>query len=100
MEHTMGEDKLKAMATEFAKHLKTEQDLNQFSRMLKKMTVEAALEGELDDHLGYDKHAPEGRGSGNSRNGKTTKPQNDSRAISVMSISTSPEIAMPASNPS
>ena len=28
---------------------------------LTKMVVEGALEGELDDHLGYGKHDPEGR---------------------------------------
>ena len=27
---------------------------------LTKMVIEGALEGELDDHLGYAKHAPEG----------------------------------------
>ena len=27
----------------------------------------------MTDHLGYDKHAPEGRGSGNSRNGTSAK---------------------------
>ena len=36
---------------------------------LTKMVIEGALEGELDDHLGYPKHDPEGRNSGNSRNG-------------------------------
>ena len=36
---------------------------------LTKMVVEGALEGELDDYLGYGKHDPEGRDSGNSRNG-------------------------------
>ena len=36
---------------------------------LTKMVVEGALEGELDDHLGYGKHDPEGRDGGNSRNG-------------------------------
>jgi putative transposase len=40
---------------------------------LTKMVVEGALEGELDDHLGYSKHAPEGRNSGNSRNGHRAK---------------------------
>ena len=32
-----------------------------------------ALEGELDDHLGYGKHDPEGRDGGNSRNGRRAK---------------------------
>jgi putative transposase len=40
---------------------------------LKKRLVERALEGEMTDHLGYEKHAPEGRDGGNSRNGKTRK---------------------------
>ena len=35
--------------------------------------VERALQAELTDHLGYDAHAVEGRGSGNSRNGSGTK---------------------------
>ena len=40
--------------------------------LLKRLTgalVERALEAELSDHLGYEEHAVEGRGSGNSRNG-------------------------------
>src|SRR3974390_208176 len=36
---------------------------------LTKMVVEGALEGELDDHLGYEKNDPAGRDGGNSRNG-------------------------------
>src|SRR5438105_7394625 len=40
---------------------------------LTKMVVEGALEGELDDHLGYGKHAPAGRNGGNSRNGHRAK---------------------------
>jgi hypothetical protein len=35
---------------------------------LTKIVVEGALEGELDDHLGYGKHDPAGRDGGNSRN--------------------------------
>lgn len=40
---------------------------------LKKRLVESALEAEMTEHLGYEKHAADGRGSGNSRNGKTSK---------------------------
>ena len=40
---------------------------------LTKMVIEGALEGELDDHLGYGKHDPEGRDGGNSRNGHRAK---------------------------
>ena len=38
-----------------------------------KRAVEAALSAEMTDHLGYEKHAADGRGSGNSRNGLTGK---------------------------
>src|SRR6201989_3011863 len=34
---------------------------------------ERARAEEMPEHLGYDKHAPAGRGSGNSRNGVTGK---------------------------
>jgi putative transposase len=40
---------------------------------LVRQAVEAALQGEMTAHLGYDRYAAEGRGSGNSRNGSTTK---------------------------
>lgn len=42
-------------------------------KQLTKALVERALNTELTHHLGYDKHKAEGRGSGNSRNGKTRK---------------------------
>lgn len=67
----MDENKLKALAPELAKGLKTEADLNQFSRMLTKLTVETALNAELTDHLGYEKNAPK-KGS-NARNGYSSK---------------------------
>ena len=40
---------------------------------LTKRVLETALEGELDDHLGYAKHDPAGRSTANSRNGKRSK---------------------------
>jgi len=40
---------------------------------LTKLVMESALEGELDDHLGYGKHDPAGRDGGNSRNGRRSK---------------------------
>ena len=40
---------------------------------LTKMVIEGALEGELDDHLGYARHDPDGRDGGNSRNGRRAK---------------------------
>lgn len=40
---------------------------------LTKMVLESALEGELDDHLGYPQHDPAGRNGENSRNGRRGK---------------------------
>jgi putative transposase len=40
---------------------------------LTKMVAGGALEGELDDHLGYEKNDPAGRNGGNSRNGHRAK---------------------------
>lgn len=40
---------------------------------LTKRVLETALEAEMTEHLGYDKHDPAGRGSGNSRNGVRPK---------------------------
>jgi len=42
-------------------------------QQLVKQTMEAFLELEMEEQLGYSKYAAEGRGSGNSRNGSTTK---------------------------
>ncbi|EKK3320024.1 IS256 family transposase [Salmonella enterica] len=67
----MDEKKLKALAAELAKGLKTEADLNQFSRMLTKLTVETALNAELTDHLGHEKNAP--KTDSNTRNGYSSK---------------------------
>jgi putative transposase len=38
-----------------------------------KVVLERALAEEMTEHLGYEKHDPAGRGSGNSRNGSTSK---------------------------
>jgi len=40
---------------------------------LTKTVLETALEVEMEDHLGYAKHAVEGRDRGNSRNGTRSK---------------------------
>ncbi|RJG50513.1 IS256 family transposase [Motilimonas pumila] len=67
----MDKKALEAFAKEAAKGIKTQDDLTEFSQMLKKITVEAALNAEMDEHLGYDKHTPSK--SKNTRNGKSSK---------------------------
>ena len=42
-------------------------------KAITKQVLEAALEEEMTEHVGYDKHAVEGRNEANSRNGTRTK---------------------------
>lgn len=67
----MNREDLEVIAQAAAKHIKTEKDLASFRQMLTKMTVEAALNAELDAHLGYVKHQPSN--TTNSRNGYSGK---------------------------
>jgi putative transposase len=56
-----------AFSEEFLKQFKTGEELYSFLGQLQKRGVEAILEGEMDNHLGYDKH---GLSAGeNARNG-------------------------------
>jgi len=47
-------------------------DMSDVQNLLKELfkdTIETMLEGEMDNHLGYEKHSALGNNSGNSRNG-------------------------------
>jgi putative transposase len=61
------------LTPEFLKQFKDSGELNTFMEELYARAMEQMLEGELDSHLGYEKHSPEGINTGNSRNGKTSK---------------------------
>ena len=67
----MKTEELQKIAQEAAKNIKTEQDLAAFQQRLTKVTVEAALNAELDDHLGYERH--EKSDGANHRNGFSSK---------------------------
>ncbi len=56
---------------DFFKQFKTADEFNTFFKTLHKRGLEAMLEGELDAHLGYDKHSK--TSLSNARNGYTTK---------------------------
>jgi len=61
---------------ELIKDCKSPEDLLGKHGLLKELSkglVERMLQGELTHHLGYEKHAVEGRNGGNSRNGSTAK---------------------------
>jgi putative transposase len=62
-----------AALQDLARGIKSERDLAALTQDLLKITVEASLNAEMDAHLGYARHSPEGYGSGNSRNGYGTK---------------------------
>lgn len=62
-----------SLIDELAKSIKSEKDLAALSKHLLKLTVERAMNAELEEHLGYEKHSVEGKNSGNSRNGFSSK---------------------------
>jgi transposase-like protein len=61
------------LTPEFLKQFKDSVELNSFMEDLYARAMEQMIEGEMDSHLGYTKHSPEGINSGNSRNGKASK---------------------------
>lgn len=69
----MEKERLEELATELAKGVKTESDLANPLGQLMKLTIEKALNAELDNHLGYEKHSSQGRNKQDSRNGRTSK---------------------------
>ncbi len=69
----MDQNKLQQLAKELAKDLKTPEDLSNFSAQLTKLTVEAALNAEMDEHLGYPKNGLFGQPQDNTRNGYSSK---------------------------
>ncbi len=72
----MAEEQQKAIDAALATLLqgaKSAEDVMTVLNQLRKRGLEAVLRAEMDEHLGYAKHAPEGFNSGNSRNGFTKK---------------------------
>ncbi|SEL90860.1 Transposase (or an inactivated derivative) [Colwellia chukchiensis] len=67
----MNKKELESFAKQAAKSIKSEADLTDFRKMLTKVTVEAALNAELDEHLGYSRH--EQSNKDNYRNGYSSK---------------------------
>jgi len=67
----MNKKELEAFAKQAAKGIKSEKDLTDFRKILTKITVEAALNAELEEHLGYALH--EKSNANNSRNGYSSK---------------------------
>ena len=69
-----------------SKQCESPSDVTKLLKDLFAGTLEQMLEAEMDTHLGYDKHSPEGDHSGNSRNGygkKTIKSEWGETEINV-----------------
>ena len=58
---------------EWLKQGRKPEDVQALLKQFTKMVVERAMQGEMAEHLGYEKHDPDGNNSGNSRNGVTRK---------------------------
>lgn len=74
----MGTNKFN-LPKDFFKQFKDKEEFGSFFNDLYKHGLEQMLQGELDDHLGYEKHDKKGYNTGNSRNGfssKTVKTEN------------------------
>jgi putative transposase len=70
------EDEIIQQLQEDLKSCKSVDDLSGKDGAIKKLikkTVERMLDAELTEHLGYEKHSPAGKGTGNSRNGSSGK---------------------------
>jgi transposase-like protein len=73
MNDLITDPKLISAMEELGRGLKSPSDLARLSREILKITVQASLNAEMDDHIGYTKHSPDGYNSGNSRNGYNRK---------------------------
>ncbi len=61
------------LSKEFLSQFKTEEDVSTFLKDLHAQVLEQMLQGEMDSHLGYERHSQDGYNSGNSRNGSYSK---------------------------
>jgi transposase-like protein len=58
---------------DLTKAFKTKEEFDTYFEIIYKQGIEQLLQGELDAHLGYEKHNSNGYNSGNSRNGTFDK---------------------------
>ena len=63
------QQQLRTLLKEMVGNLSSQEQIATLSQDLLKTIVETALNGEVDEHLGYEKHDPVGHHTGNSRNG-------------------------------
>ena len=83
-DHTVVPDSL--LTKEFLSQFKTEDDVSKFLSKLHSQVLEKMLEGEMDVHLGYEKHSVSGNNSGNLRNVTYPKKIQTTHGESVISV--------------
>lgn len=77
----------KALLTkDFLSQFKTEEDVSNFLTDLHARVLEQMLEGEMDAHLGCEKHSSSGINSGNSRNGRYEKKIQTKHGESIIEV--------------
>jgi len=69
----METEQLKQLLKEHVKQQKTTTGISNLLTEVFREAVQEMLKAEMDNHLGYEKHAPEAAQFSNSRNGKTSK---------------------------
>jgi len=69
----METEQLKQLLKEHVKQQKTTTGISNLLSEIFREAVQEMLKAEMDNHLGYEKHAPEASEFSNSRNGKTSK---------------------------
>lgn len=69
----MNDDEKFKIPEEALKKIKTQAEFESFFQELYKQGVEALLKAEINEHLGYPKYSPQGKNTGNSRNGYSGK---------------------------
>lgn len=74
------------LSKEFLSRFKTEQDVSHFLKDLHSQVLEQMLQGEMDSHLGYEKHSQMGNNTGNSRNGTFPKKIQTEHGESIIQI--------------
>lgn len=74
------------LSKEFLSRFKTEQDVSHFLKDLHSQVLKQMLQGEMDSHLGYEKHSQMGNNTGNSRNGTFPKKIQTEHGESIIQI--------------
>lgn len=73
LEGILSEDQIDALVNSADSFGQGQSGIEELLAQMTKAVLERALETEISDHLGYESGDPAGVGTGNSRNGKTTK---------------------------